>query len=36
MMAVDYTSAEEAMKTMNYLLGQPEDVIREFGKYIKF
>jgi hypothetical protein len=31
MMAVDYTSAEEAMKTMNYLLGQPED-----GKYIKF
>ena len=36
MMAVDYTSAEEAVKTMNYLLGQPEDVIREFGKYIKF
>ena len=36
MMAVDYTSAEEAVKTMKYLLGQPEDVIREFGKYIKF
>jgi len=36
MMAVDYTPAEEAVKTMNYLLGQPEDVIREFGKYIKF
>jgi hypothetical protein len=36
MMTVGYTSGDEALKTMNYLLTQPEPVIKEFGKYIKF
>ena len=36
MMVVSYTPADEAVKTVNYLLGQPEDVVKEFGKYIKF
>lgn len=36
MVTVNYTSSDEAMKTMSYLLSQPEDVVREFGKYFKF
>ena len=36
MVTVDYTSPDEAVKTMSYLLSQPQDVVMEFGKYVKF
>jgi tripartite-type tricarboxylate transporter receptor subunit TctC len=32
----EYVSAEECLKTVNYVLSQPEEVVKEFGKYIKF
>jgi tripartite-type tricarboxylate transporter receptor subunit TctC len=35
-MGLLYTSADEALKTMHYVLSQPENVVREFAKYIKF
>ena len=31
-----YVSAEEAMKVINYIMNQPEPIIQEFSKYIKF
>jgi len=36
MLPVNYLSPEECMKAMNFLLNQPEDVVREFKKYIKY
>lgn len=36
LMPVAYLSAEECLKSVNYLLGQPEDIVREFKKYIKY
>ncbi len=36
MMPVTYVSAEESLKTLNFLLNQPEDVVKEFSEYIKF
>lgn len=36
MMSVQYVSAEETAKVLNYLLNQPEDMVKEFSKYIKF
>jgi len=36
LMPVEYLSAEECLKSVNYLLGQPEDIVREFKKYITF
>jgi hypothetical protein len=36
MMPVEYLSAEECLKVINYLLNQPGDVVKEFNKYIKF
>jgi tripartite-type tricarboxylate transporter receptor subunit TctC len=35
-MVVEYIPAEETLKVLNYLLHQPEDMVKEFGKYIKF
>jgi tripartite-type tricarboxylate transporter receptor subunit TctC len=35
-MTVEYVSAEETLKIMGYLLAQPPDIVKEFGKYIKF
>ena len=35
-MGVQYVPAEECLKVLNYLLNQPDDIVREFGKYIKF
>jgi tripartite-type tricarboxylate transporter receptor subunit TctC len=32
----EYVSAEECLKTVHYVLNQPEDVVKEFAKYIKF
>jgi tripartite-type tricarboxylate transporter receptor subunit TctC len=36
MMSVEYVSAEETLKVLNYLLSQPDDMVKEFSKYIKF
>jgi tripartite-type tricarboxylate transporter receptor subunit TctC len=36
MMTVEYTPADECMKVINFVLNQPEEVVKEFGKYIKF
>lgn len=36
LMTIEYVSAEECLKTVKYVLQQPEDIIREFSKYIKF
>jgi len=35
MMSMNYTSAEETLKVLNYVMSQPDAVIKEFGKYIK-
>ena len=35
-MSVEYVTAEETMKILNFILNQPEDVIRDFSKFIKF
>lgn len=34
-MTVKYVPADECMKTLNFLLNQPEDIVREISKYIK-
>jgi len=36
MMVVEYIPTEETFRVLNYLLNQPEDMVKEFGKYIKF
>jgi tripartite-type tricarboxylate transporter receptor subunit TctC len=33
---IEHVSAEECLKVLNDALSQPEDVVREFSKYIKF
>ena len=35
-MDFEYVSAEECLKTVNFILNQPEDIVKEFSKYIKF
>lgn len=35
-MEVNYIPVDECMKVINFVLNQPEDVVKEFGKYIKF
>lgn len=35
-MEVQYIPADECLKVLGYLLNQPEDIVREFSKYIKF
>jgi len=35
-MSVEYVAADECLKTMDYIQSQPEDIVKEFGKYIKF
>lgn len=36
LMPVEYLSAEEALKALNFILNQPEDIVNEFKKYIKY
>ena len=36
MMEVQYTSAEECLKLVTFLVNQPADIINEFSKYVKF
>lgn len=35
-MEVEYISHEEILKVINFTFNQPEDIVKEFGKYIKF
>ena len=35
-MTVHYVPGDECVKMVNYVLNQPNDVVREFNKYIKF
>ena len=35
-MAVDYVTAEESMKVLDFILSQPDDIVNDFNKYIKF
>ena len=35
-MEVEYISHEEILKIINFTFNQPEDIVKEFGKYIKF
>lgn len=32
----DYLSVDKLMKTMDYIFGQPEEIYKEFSKYVKF
>ena len=36
MMEVDYTSASECLKEIQFFLNQPPEIVNEFKKYIKF
>ena len=36
MMPIEYLPAEECLKVVNYLLNQPDEIVKEFNKYIKF
>jgi len=36
LMDYDYVSPEECLKVVNFILGQPDDIVKEFSKYIKF
>jgi len=36
MLEVEYTSAEECLKILTFLVNQPGDIINEFSKYVKF
>ncbi len=36
MMEVDYTPSDECLKIVAYVINQPDDVLKEFGKHIKF
>ncbi len=36
MMAAEYIPADECLKIVNFVLTQPEELVREFTKYIKF
>lgn len=35
-MLIEYVTAEETMKVINFVLSQPEDVVRDFSKFIRF
>ena len=36
MMEVDYTPADECLKIVTYVLSQPEEIVKEFAKFVKF
>ena len=36
MMDVNYLPPEECLKSLHFLLNQPEDIVKEFSKYFKF
>lgn len=36
MMTVEHTSADECLNVLNYVFSQPEDIVKEYGKYVKY
>jgi tripartite-type tricarboxylate transporter receptor subunit TctC len=36
MMPVNYIPADDALKVLKYVLNQPDNIVKEFGKYVKF
>jgi tripartite-type tricarboxylate transporter receptor subunit TctC len=36
MMNVNYLPPEECLKSLNFLLNQPEEIVKEFSKYFRF
>ena len=36
LMTVEYVPADECLKVVNYVLGQPDEVVKEISKFIKF
>jgi tripartite-type tricarboxylate transporter receptor subunit TctC len=36
MMEVQFVSSEECLKLVSYVLHQPDDIVKEASKYIKF
>jgi tripartite-type tricarboxylate transporter receptor subunit TctC len=36
MMEAQFVSPEECLKLVNFVLNQPEDIVKEASKYIKF
>ncbi len=32
----DYVTAEESMQILGFIFNQPEDIVRDFAKFIKF
>ena len=34
--SIDYISAEETLKKLDFFFNQPEDIVKEFGRYVKF
>jgi len=34
--SVQYVPQDESLKTLKYMFNQPEEIIREFGKYVQF
>lgn len=35
-MAIEYVTAEESMKILNFIFSQPDDIVRDFGRFIRF
>ncbi len=35
-MTMDYSNPDECMKIVNFVLDQPEDIVKEFSKYVSF
>lgn len=36
MMPVNYIPADDALKVLKYVLNQPDNIVKEFGKYVQF
>jgi len=36
MLGLEYVPAQEVQKVLQYLLNQPPEIVKEFGKYVKF
>lgn len=36
LITIDYLPADECLKVLNYVLNQPEDIVKEMSKYLKF
>ena len=36
MLEFDYVPADECLKVVNYVLNQPDDIVKEFSKYVRF